>query len=306
MDVDVADALARLRQLSREHAIGARCPERAAARIATARLRNHPRIDSIRFAVSMAARGHLPSDLVGGAHMGARLARRFIPGDRGTQASVCDDDVTVTVPFYAGCSIPQNQELHALVHESAAGFGVRLSETPGAGCCGHPSRGSVPSRFTPDEEVHTVCPACDVGLGEVGVSTTPLWAALTERARRLSIPLAAAAPRFVPYVGCLADRDAALRALGDAAELAGAEAVLDYPTLHSGCCGALGGMYRSATQASARLLAFAARSGAPVVTPCILCRDNVRSAARQLRLGVAVHYWPEFFRAATPPEESDD
>jgi Fe-S oxidoreductase len=78
---------------------------------------------------------------------------------------------------------------------------------------------------------------------------------------------------------------------------------LDYPTLHSGCCGALGGMYRGATKASAMLLEFAAARRAPIVTTCALCRDNMRSAARELKLAVPVHFWPEFFRAAaTAPE----
>ena len=51
------------------------------------------------------------------------------------------------------------------------------------------------------------------------------------------------------------------------------------------------------------LLEFAAGKQAPVVTPCVLCRDNLRSAARELKLSVPVHFWPEFFRAApTAPE----
>jgi hypothetical protein len=45
------------------------------------------------------------------------------------------------------------------------------------------------------------------------------------------------------------------------------------------------------------LLRFAAERRAPIVTPCLLCRDNVGSAARQARTGVEVHFWPEFFRA---------
>jgi hypothetical protein len=62
-------------------------------------------------------------------------------------------------------------------------------------------------------------------------------------------------------------------------------------------------MYRGATKASAMLLEFAAERGAPVVTPCVLCRDNLRSAARELKLDVPVRFWPEFFRAtATAPE----
>ena len=47
----------------------------------------------------------------------------------------------------------------------------------------------------------------------------------------------------------------------------------------------------------AELIRFAAEREAPIVTPCLLCRDNVGSAARQSRSGVEVHFWPEFFRA---------
>jgi Fe-S oxidoreductase len=180
----------------------------------------------------------------------------------------------------------------------AAGFGVRLDEAADAGCCGHPSRGAVASLFETGERVFTACPACDASLAENGVETVPLWNVLTERTGRdQSISLAAAGDRFVPYVGCLADRDAALTSLGDAAEQSGAAMLVDYPTLHNGCCGALGGMYRGATKSSARLLEFAARQQAPVVTTCVLCRDNLRSAARELKLAVPVRFWPEFFRA---------
>ena len=195
------------------------------------------------------------------------------------------------------------------MHEVAAGFGVRLDEAADAGCCGHPSRGAVDSHFASDgARLH----------GVPGLRRQPRRggrrgrAALgrAHRARRpqLDLDLRAAAASFVPYVGCLADRDAALAALGDAAEQAGVTMEIDYPTLHNGCCGALGGMYRGATKASARLLEFAAEKQAPVVTTCVLCRDNLRSAARELKLDVPVHFWPEYFRAVehAPEEPTDD
>ncbi len=163
------------------------------------------------------------------------------------------------------------------------------------------------SRFQTGETVQTVCPACDDSLAKAGVSTVPLWDTLIARARRRGIGLQAAAPRFVPYVGCLADRDAALAALGDAAEMAGADMSTSYPSLHSGCCGALGGTFRGTTKASAMLLGFAAEQSAPVVSSCALCCDNLRSAARELKSDVAVHFWPEFFRAApNAPEDQPD
>jgi len=312
MDIDVAGVLARLRALERERG-ALRCPERSAAEVAARRLTRFPRIDNLAFGATMASRGHVPRDLVGAAEAGLKAAAQVLPGRRGAGAAAARRAAetagpdALTLPFYAGCSLPQDGALHALVHEVAAGFGVLLAEADGAGCCGHPSRGAVASHFTPDRLVYTACPACDASLEEAGIETTPVWDALTERARRQGFALRAAAPAFVPYVGCLADRDAALASLTAAADLAGAAVRLDFPSLHSACCGALGGMYRGATKGSARLLSFAAGQRAPVVTPCVLCRDNLRSAARQLKLDVTVHFWPEFFRAAaTTPEAATD
>ncbi|NLE22702.1 MAG: 4Fe-4S dicluster domain-containing protein [Actinobacteria bacterium] len=302
MGIDVAAVLHRLRQLERRHG-GIRCAERTAADVATGSLKKRPRIDAMRFGAAMVSRGYVPKDKVGAAEMGVKLARQLLSGGMkrpaGASSPAADPQhASVTLAFYAGCSIPQDRELHALVHEVAAGFGVRLDEARDAGCCGHPSRGTVPSLFRTDERVYTACPACDASLAESGVEAVSLWDALTRRAaREPSIAVAAAGERFVPYVGCLADRDSALASLGDAAEQSGAEMIVDYPTLHNGCCGALGGMYRGATKSSARLLEFAARHDAPVVTTCVLCRDNLRSAARELPLPATVRFWPEFFRA---------
>jgi Fe-S oxidoreductase len=306
MDIDIAAVLHSLRRLEREHG-GIRCAERTAADIATTHLKRRPRIDNLRFGAAMVSRGYLPRDKVGAAEMGMKLGRQLLPGGKRPAGEALPADA-VALPFYAGCAIPQDHELHEVVHEVAAGFGVRLDEAADAGCCGHPSRGTVASLFETDRRVYTACPACDASLAGSDIDAVPLWDALTERAGRSStISLKAAGARFVPYVGCLADRDAALAALGDAAEQSGAALVVDYPTLHSGCCGALGGMYRGATKSSARLLEFAARQQAPVVTTCVLCRDNLRSAARELRLAVPVHFWPEFFRAVpTAPEEPAD
>ena len=310
MDIDVSQILHRLRRLEREHGTAIRCAERSAADIAADHLRRRPRIDNLRFGAAMVAKGHLPKDKVGAAGMGMKIARQMVPlGNAGRpEGDARTPETTVTLPFYAGCTIPQDHELLRRVHEVAAGFGVRLDEARDAGCCGHPSRGAVGTQFTAADTVYTACPACDASLKEADLATQPLWDALTDHARRQGLRLRAASRRFVPYVGCLADRDASLAALGDAAELAGATMELAYPTLHNGCCGALGGMYRGATKASAMLLEFAAEKRAPVVTPCVLCRDNLRSAVRELKLDVPVHYWPEFFRAAPIATEvrSDD
>jgi Fe-S oxidoreductase len=306
MDIDVAGVLHELRQLERRHG-AIRCAERTAADVATSQLGRRPRIDNLRFGAAMVSRGYLPKDKVGAAELGVKLARRVLPG-AGRQAGEAAPAGAVALPFYAGCALPQDHELHAAVYEMAARFGVRLEETADAGCCGHPSRGTVSSLYRTDQPVYTACPACDAALHESGVQAIPLWDALTERAGRSpAISLEAACERFVPYVGCLADREAALMALGDAARQSGAAMALDYPSLHNGCCGALGGMYRGATKSSARLLEFAVQQRSPVVTTCVLCRDNLRSAARELKLHVPVHFWPEFFRAVpTVSEERTD
>jgi Fe-S oxidoreductase len=316
MEIDVASVLARARALELENG-RLRCPERSAAEIAAKRLGRHPRIDNMAFGAGMAARGHIPRDVIGAAGAGMKIARQWLPGrmragGAGTArpgaapgSASFTAEPAVTAPFYAGCALPQDAELYALVHEVAAGFGVRLDEAADAGCCGHPSRGAVPSLFTSGQAVCTACPACDASLKETSIEAAPLWDALTDRARREGFALRARSGAFVPYVGCLADREAALAALADAADLAGVDMRLAYPSLHNACCGALGGMYRGATKGSKRLLEFAAERRAPIVTPCVLCRDNVRSAARQLRLDVPVYFWPEFFRAAERlPEEA--
>jgi len=322
MEIDVAGVLARLRALERENGGAIRCAERTAADVAAGHLRRRPRLDNLRFGAAMAAKGFVPKDKLGAAEAGAKALRQLArrggrpadasgpsgapPAGEATGPAGVAGTAAATLPFYAGCALPQDGALHSLVHEVAAGFGVRLEEAPDAGCCGHPSRGAVGTQFAAGGTVHTACPACDASLDEAGVATRPLWDELTERARRGSAGLRAASPRFVPYVGCLAERDAALAALGEAAELSGTTMELAYPTLHNGCCGALGGMYRGATKASGMLLDFAAEQGAPVVTGCVLCRDNLRSAARELKRDVPVHLWPEFFRAVPPTEARSD
>jgi hypothetical protein len=62
----------------------------------------------------------------------------------------------------------------------------------------------------------------------------------------------------------------------------------------------VGGIYRGESEATRRLLGFAAECGAPIVTTCLLCRDNVRSAARRRGQSTPVLFWPEFFRAGPP------
>ena len=307
MELDVAGTLARLRALGHDSS-GARCPERAAARVAARRLADHAEIDSMAFGAAMALRGHVPADVVSAAGAASRLVRHRLrrpapdspvsaPAAARPAVSTPDRANGATRTFYPGCALRQDPPLLAQTRTVARELGLPLGEPAGAVCCGHPSRGATPSRFASAGEVLSACPACDSSLSESGVATRPLWEALVERAARDGRRLRAAAFTFVPYVGCLSERDVALKALATAGELASSSCLTSHPSLHGGCCGALGGMYRTETRATRRLLDYAASRSAPVVTTCLLCRDNLRSAARR-GPSVPIYFWPEFFGAA--------
>jgi hypothetical protein len=278
----------------------------------------------------MAGRGFVPSNVVGAAGAAARLfhgrlrrsRQHATPAARPTTAAAAAAFepaavgaatpglvaavAPLSLPFYPGCALTQDTAAHDLTRATAAGLGLALTETSGAPCCGHPSRGAVAPGRGGDETLVTACPACDRSLREAGGSTTPLWEALVDRALRGGRDLQAADAAFVPYVGCLAERDRALDALAGAAALAHVDCLTSYPALHSGCCGALGGMYRGETQAARRLLDYATERDAAVVTTCLLCRDNLRSAARWRRLPIQIQFWPEFFSAAGPADDAVD
>ena len=297
MEVDAAAMMAAVRELQREHD-SVRCPERAAADIAEKRLAGNERIDNMAFGVTMASKGYVPKDVVGAAGMGVKMMKDMFR--RGAAAGEAAATVN-TQPFYAGCALPQDKEALAATRKVAVELGLPLAEASEAGCCGHPTRGREHTRYTSEAPVLTACPACDHGLREAEMQTTPLWQALVEHAERHGRGLKAAAPSFVPYVGCLSERGPALSSLSAAAALSGSQIEMSYPSLHAGCCGALGGMYRGETDAARKLLAFAASTGAPIVTPCLLCRDNIRSAARKLSKQTEIYFWPEFFQAAPAP-----
>jgi heterodisulfide reductase subunit C len=300
MEVDVAGMMGAVRRLQMEYG-GVRCPERKVAEIATKRLSRKGKIDNMLFGTAMVSRGFIPSDLVATATMGIKMASGKV---RRTPRLTVEG--TEPKPFYAGCSLQQDKEAFHATARVARELGFPLAEQEGAGCCGHGSRGKIPAKLESGSSVFTVCPACDYSLQEVEIETVPVWQALVEHARREDRKLTAAKPRFVPYVGCLTDRETALASLSDAAELAGAEMVNSYPGLHAGCCGALGAMFRGPTEAVLNLIDFAAENEAPIVTPCLLCRDNVRSAVRSAKKKVHVYFWPEFFQAAAPAATTAD
>ncbi len=297
MQIDVAAVMAEVRELQRTYG-GTRCPERGAIGVAARRLQRKSTIDAVGFGAAMALRGFVPDDLVEAASQGVRrVARRWRKTPRSGPAT------GATTLFYPGCALSQDPGLYGKTRSLAAGLGVNLAEPEGAGCCGHPAFGAPPACLVAAGSVVTACPACDRSLVAAGVATTPLWRVLVDTARREGHKLAPRAPRFVPYVGCLADRDAALAALAEAAELAGATSVTAYPSLHAGCCGGLGAVYRGPSREVQALLRFAGAEGSPIVTPCLLCRDNVRAAAKRSRAGVTAYFWPEFFRPAAQSEK---
>jgi Fe-S oxidoreductase len=291
MEVDVAGVMAAVRDLQVEFG-GVRCAERKAADIATRRLSRKKKIDNMIFGTAMSVHGFIPRDLVGTAKMGYKMASGKV-----RRSPRLAPESGKAKPFYLGCALEQDKSALQATARVVRDLGFPLAEMREAGCCGHATRGKIAAKVESAEPVYTVCPACDKSLNEAEIETEPVWQALVEHARRNELELSAKAERFVPYVGCLTDREAALESLRTAAELAGVEMVSSYPSLHAGCCGALGGMYRGPTEAVRKLIAFAEEAGAPIVTPCLLCRDNVHSAAR--RQSVSVYFWPEFFQAAS-------
>ena len=300
MEVDVAGMMGAVRRLQMEFG-GVRCPERKVAEIATRRLSRKGKIDNMLFGTAMVSRGFIPSDLVATAEMGIKMSSGKV--QRTPRLDVAGSEPK---PFYAGCSLQQDKAAFRATAKVARELGFPLAEQEGAGCCGHGSRWKVPAKLETDKSLFTVCPACDYSLQEVEIETVPVWQAMVEHARREELKLAAAKPRFVPYVGCLTDRETALASLADAAELAGAEIVTAYPGLHAGCCGALGAMFRGPSEAVGKLIDFASENEAPIVTPCLLCRDNVRSAVRGAKKKVHVYFWPEFFQAAATATTDSD
>ena len=300
MGVDVAGMLAAVRRLQQDAGRGPRCPERSGAALSARRLRGHSRLNPLTLGLAMAARGFLPRHRSAAVSAGARALRgeaaeAASPARRAPSPAEADG---ATV-FYPGCALRLDRRAYGATHAVAAAAGVRLAEPDprSTRCCGHPARDAAVAPPSLEGTVLTACPACERTLAGAGTRIAPIWSAVVERARHGRCRLHARAARFVPYAGCLSDRDATLAMMVEAGELAGAEPLMAQPSLHATCCGALGGIYRGPSRGVSELIRFAAERKAPIVTPCLLCRDNVGSAARQSRSGVEVHFWPEFFRA---------
>jgi ferredoxin len=297
--VDVAGMLAEVRRLQQDAGRGPRCPERSGAALSARRLRRHSTLNPLTLGLSMAARGFLPRHRFAAVSAGARALRgEAVEAVRPSPHAAAPAEPDGATVFYPGCALRLDRRAYGATHAVAAAAGVRLAEPdPGSTrCCGHPARDAAVVPPSLEGTVLTACPACERTLAGAGTRIAPIWSAVVERARHGGCRLRARAARFVPYAGCLSDRDATLAMMVEAGDLAGSEPLLARPSLHATCCGALGGVYRGPTAGVAELIRFAAERGAPIVTPCLLCRDNVGSAARQSRSGVEVHFWPEFFR----------
>jgi ferredoxin len=314
MEIDIAGMLAKLRRI--ELAWGAQqCPEREATRVAIKHLSRRKHINTLLFGMAMAARGYLPRDVVGAAGAVSRIiGPTFSPGEAGSLEMMSDArkeakperkqhqgraDLALRTPFFAGCVLRQDRSNYRLILRTAAALSIPLEELDSGRCCGHPTRGAQGPAFPDVDGVLTVCPGCESSLAASGIEAKPLWEAFVEAAKRKGRTFSAKATAFVPYVGCMGDRDRALAGLADAATLAGIKAHITYPSRHAICCGALGSTYRGETKATLRLLDFAINRSAPIVTTCLLCRDNLRSAARKRYASLKVYFWPEFFHPTT-------
>jgi Fe-S oxidoreductase len=303
MGVDVAGMLAEVRRLQQDAGRGPRCPERSGAELSARRLRGHSSLNPLTLGLSMVARGFLPQHRSAAMSAGVRALRgeaaEAAEAVRPARRAAAPPEADGATVFFPGCALRLDRRAYGATHAVVAAAGVRLAEPDprSTRCCGHPARDATVPPPSLDGTVLTACPACERTLAGAGTRVAPIWGAVVERARHGRCRLRARAARFVPYAGCLSDRDATLAMMVEAGNLAGAEPLMAQPSLHATCCGALGGVYRGPSQGVAELIRFAAAREAPIVTPCLLCRDNVGSAARQSHSGVEVHFWPEFFRA---------
>ena len=229
-------------------------------------LRKRPRIDNLRFGAAMVAKGHVPRDKVGAAEHGhedgaAAAAGRQEAAGRRRRLPAAGRRHAALLRRLRDPAGPR--AARAWSHEVAAGFGVRLDEAADAGCCGHPSRGAV-GRAVHGRGHRATRPArpATPASRRPACTTVPLWDALTEQARRTRPRrCSAAAPALRPLRRLpRRPRRGPGRARPTPPSRPAARMELAYPTLHNGCCGALGGMYRGATKASGMLLEFAARA----------------------------------------------
>ncbi len=317
MEVPVHEVIDEVRRLELQHG-SQRCPERTAAGVATWWLGHTGRIDNLVFGAAVVGHGHVPRDPKGTAAQGAAAAYSLVgrasnriaemtrvghlrAGRPPGNAAAGAPEPGHALPFFTGCALPQDPWATAATRRVARDLGVCLEELRDAGCCGHPSRGTHAATLEATGPVYTVCPACDASLRQADVDAVPVWEKLLEQTRRSGRTLRGAAASFVPYLGCLVDRRRGMQVMEESAALSDTQLVRTYPALHSACCGGLGAIFRGRTRGSRDLVDFAAKSGAPVVTTCLLCRDNIRSAARCKGAAVAVYFWPEFFSVARRP-----
>ena len=301
MEIDIAGILSKLRKLELANGFQ-RCAEREATDIAIKHLSKRRRINTLLFAMSMAARGFLPRDIRAGAlglvggYVG-KLAHRRARKTEGMNEKRIDGAglKRSPMPLFAGCMVRQDGGSYKRILATASALAIPLEVVGSGTCCGHPTRGAKEPELSGTGEIVTVCPGCQSSLANAGIKAKPLWEVFVNEARAKRRRLATATDGFVPYVGCMGERDQALSSLAAAADLAGVRLHLAYPSLHAVCCGALGSIYRRDTRAAIQLLDFAAERQVPVVTTCLLCRDNLLSAARRLHSPVRVYFWPHYF-----------
>ena len=212
MGVDVAGMLAEVRRLQQDAGRGPRCPERSGAELSARRLRGHssaqppdPGPGAWRRADSFPGTG--PRRCRPGARALRGEAAEAASPARRARVTAEADGATV---FYPGCALRLDRRAYGATHAVAAAAGVRLAEPDprSTRCCGHPARDAAVAPPSLEGTVLTACPACERTLAGAGTRIAPIWGAVVERARHGRCRLRARAARFVPYAGCLSDRDA--------------------------------------------------------------------------------------------------
>ena len=308
MDIDVAGVLHRLRQLEREHGARSTAPSAPPPTSPRATCEKRPRIDNMRFGAAMVAKGYVPKDKVGAAELGMKLAKQMLPGGKkrpagaALPAGAVDAAVLRRLRDPAGpraarasctrwppgsASASTRRRTPAAAATRAAAPSPACSQTDAARLHGVPGlrrqpRGERRARPCRSGTRSPSVPAAARGIAHAGgrrrasSRTSAASPTATRPWPRSATPPSRPAPRW----------SSTTRPCTTAAAAPSAACTAAPP------------------RASARLLEFAAAAAArPSSRRCVLCRDNLRSAARELKLDVPVHFWPEFFRAVATPEE---
>ena len=199
MEVDTPRMLAACASLQREH--GAPCAARARRRRGR---REAPapasrRIDNMAFGVSMATKGYVPKDVVGAAGMGVKMAPAAAAAGRrrpAAGAGAGPSTAAVTLPFYAGCALPQDTEAARPGARASPPTSASASTTAAAPAAAATRRAARDrTQYTSRRAgAHRLPGLRRTACARPRSQTTPLWEALVEHAGRHGRSCSAAAP----------------------------------------------------------------------------------------------------------------